>query len=429
MKISIRRTTLGLYGGGFYGNLRFFGRYIQSVLEIEQFVSTFDELSITLSYPPVNCDKQFASLLPAFQANHVKLPSLRIGRKDRRLDVILPATEFSAYFEEGDKRRDLRQGNISPVSGFDEVEIAMQLLSKVEWSFDLIEPKLKKGEVFEFDKAKQILSTIRKQLTTEFLEKVDRVQSAENQQSRLERAISLRTIRKDHLRPRQVEVRDLRLYTHGFPPKLLYPFDYIYTEIFLVLLRKNELLCPTFHHLYIHVARSREEALVASMATEDWHEGAVAVLSPEEFDRKSSSEKSTAVFDLIVAGLNDFAELDGLDRSCIAKVVDEVSIRHLETELIHKVVENSSHVLTISYLCKSIEEGSPVFFNLMNKTSLAQKKVQVGTARIDQIPLWIQKVELTKSTIRVFSSDSIRADVYLKGKTRSLELEIETLDA
>jgi hypothetical protein len=53
MRIYLSPNTAGRYGGSFNGNLRHMGRFIQNELNNSAFESSFDELRLSLSYPPM----------------------------------------------------------------------------------------------------------------------------------------------------------------------------------------------------------------------------------------------------------------------------------------------------------------------------------------------------------------------------------------
>jgi hypothetical protein len=92
--------------------------------------------------------------------------------------------------------------------------------------------------------------------------------------------------------------------------------------------------------------------------------------------------------------------------------------------LIYNKIENRNHVLTITYLSRSMEEQCPIFFNILDKKTKHSSRIEIGRADNSQIYFWLQKVSLTKDKIKVKSSGSIEADVWLNDKPRTMEFDI-----
>ena len=129
-------------------------------------------------------------------------------------------------------------------------------------------------------------------------------------------------------KPKNKLIKDLRVYYNGLPNKALYPYDYIYTEIFLNLLAREGLMCPTYNHLYIQVAKTFDEALKNSFSMEDWHVNGLSVIDFENFQILSDEKKENQVFQTILSGLKDIATIDKLDAIIIEKVADKINEVH-----------------------------------------------------------------------------------------------------
>ncbi|HZY39700.1 MAG TPA: hypothetical protein VFE53_23760 [Mucilaginibacter sp.] len=222
-------------------------------------------------------------------------------------------------------------------------------------------------------------------------------------------------------------IKDFRVYYVHLPVKALYPFDYQYVEIFKNLLRKNGLMCPTYHHLYIQVAKTMEEGLKHSVAFEPWYTNGVSVINYDSYLKQTDKEKEQSVFDIIVEGLMNIANRDTLDFSVVNNTIEEIKKKGLDTELEYLSTENKNYRLVISYLSRSMEEQCPIYLELTDKMSKKTRKKQIGQADNSQIYYWLQKVTLSNTQIKVKSSNSVAADVYLKGKVRSMEFNIANL--
>lgn len=64
------------------------------------------------------------------------------------------------------------------------------------------------------------------------------------------------------------------------------------------------------------------------------------------------------------------------------------------------------------------------FFNLVEKKTGRLKSIEIGRADNSQIYFWLQKVTLTKEKIKVTSSGSIAAGVWLETLPRTMEFDI-----
>jgi hypothetical protein len=245
--------------------------------------------------------------------------------------------------------------------------------------------------------------------------------------STLERAIDLRELRKKSHKPKDKVIRDLRVYYTGLPKKALYPYDYQYSEIFKNLLKKKKFACPTYHHLYIQVEKTIEECLQRSIPIENWYIYGIAVIDYDNYLKQSIDGKEKIVFDLIVKGLKDIADIDGLDSPIIDETIDEIKHNGLDTELEYTTVENKNYILKVTYISKSMEEESPIYLTLFEKVSNNHCKVQIGRVENSVIYYWLQKITLTKTQIKIKSSNSAAADVYLENKPRNMTYEIKEL--
>jgi hypothetical protein len=292
---------------------------------------------------------------------------------------------------------------------------------------EIIVSKLKREDVFDIKQFRRVLLAVKENINSDFLRSMSAEQSTKLNDDIIARALELREKRRQTDQPKDKLIRDLRVYCHGLPDRAIYPYDYQYTQIFLSLLQQNGLKCPTYHHLYIHVVKSYEDGLICSSGVVDWQVNGIAVIDYERFIRQSEKGKEETVFNLIVEGLRDITAIDKLDDNIIEKVISEVKEKGLDTELIYGVVESKTHSLIITYLSRSYEEQCPIFFTLTEKGTLKTNKIQIGRADKMQIYLWLQKVTLTSSQIKIKSSQAVVADVWLKDKMRELEFNISDI--
>ncbi len=428
MKIYFSRNTAGRYGGALNGNLRFLPNVIQTTLDNSCFTSTFDELWLTLSYPPLYVLPGVVGMEKQFFEFYNKFPYSRLNRKFKKIEITLKAPEFSEHFDLKDQERYSNRFDLErQYKNLSEVDLGRVLIDKYLEAGEIINSKIKKEDKFDFGLFKGALSSLRSKISPDFLETVNKEQTINERDEVLDMAIKFREERKQTNKVKDKKVRDLRIYYNGLPNKALYPYDYQYTEIFRNLLRGSGLMCPTYHHLYIQVAKTFEDGLRDSFSVEDWYVYGIAVVNYEEYLKKTESEKDIVVIDTISNGLFDIANIDSLETSIIKKIVEKVKVKGLDTELIFNQIENANHVLTITYLSRSMEEQCPIFFHVLDKKTKHSNKIEIGRADNSQIYFWLQNVTVTKDKIKVKSSSSIEAGVYLGDKPRTMEFNISEI--
>lgn len=428
MKIYFSKNTAGRGGGALNGNLRYLPNLIQSTLDNSGFTSTFDELWLTLAYPPMYVLPGVVGVEKQFNESYNKFPYSRLDRRLRKIDLTLKAPEFSEHFDLKDQDRYTNRFEIEDrYKNLSLPELATTLIDKYLEAGEIINSKIKKGDKFDFVTFKEALIALRSKISVDFLEVMNKEQDIILKDELLDRAIKIREERKLTNKVKDKRVKDLRIYYNGFANKTLYPYDYQYTEIFRNLLRRSDLLCPTYHHLYIQASKTFEDGLRNSFSAEDWYINGISVLDYEKYLKSDEWEKERIVIDLISSGLLDIAAIDKLETSIINDVTNKVKIKGLDTELVFNQVENTNHLLTITYLSRSMEEECPIFFKLLDKTTGRSNKIEIGRADNSQIYFWLQKVSLTKDKIKVKSSGSIEAGVWLRDKPRTMEFRIEEI--
>lgn len=425
MKIYLTPNTAGRYGGSLNGNLRHLDRFIQSELDLAGFQSSFDELWLGLSYPPMYILPGIVGMEVNFKKHHDTLPYSRLSRRYKKVDVTLKAPEFSEHFDKKEQRKYKHKFKIDKdYQDISEAELAKILIDKYLEVAQIINGKLKKEDVFDLNHFENILLSIKEKINTEFLASLSKEQKTEVSDETLLRARNLREERKLLNKPKDKRIRDIRVYHNGLPNKALYPYDYQYSEIFLNLLASKGFLCPTYHHLYIQIAESEEEALKSSFAIQDWYVNGIALINYETYKIESDSNKEAIVLEAMIEGLKDIVEIDKLDNAIFEETINLIKRKGLETELTYKTIENKNFNLIITYFSKSMEEKCPIFFNLTDKRTNLTKRIEIGKADNSQIHLWLQKVTLTNDLIKVKSSGSVKADVWLKGLPREMKFEI-----
>ncbi len=428
MKIYLSPSTVGRYGGGLKGNLSFLDRIIQERLDNSDFKSSFEELWLTLSYPPMYILPGIVGMEKNFFEFYNKLPNSRLNRRYKKIDITLRAPEFSEHFDKAEQDKYKNTFKIEKqYQKISDVDLAKIFIDKFLQAGQIIKEKLKKDDIFQVDTFNQVLEDLKTEITSDFLNSSSKEQKTQVVDEYIKRALDHRKKRTNANKPKDKPIRDLRVYYNGLPNKALYPYDYQFVEIFMNLLHKNGLMCPTYHHLYIQVGEKEDDCLKNSIPLENWYINGISVINYEDYKDKTEKEKEKFVFNVILRGLEDIFTIDNLDKSILDKVVNQIKKSGLDTELDWKTLENKNYHLRVTYFSKSMEDQCPIYFTLTDKLASKSKRFEIGRADKEQIYYWLQKISLTNSKIKVKSSDSVRADVWLKEKPRTMEFDIKEI--
>jgi hypothetical protein len=445
MKLYLSGRTTG-QSGGFAKNLPYFNNYIDEYLTSAGFDSSFEELWVTFAYPPtyiwggiIGMEIKYKEWYDTFA-----FPYSRLNRRYKTIDVLLKTPEFSESFESipieqepihsdaeslelFKKKKEIIRLDIEPqYKGIPREEVAKIMVDKLIYAGEVINAKLKKGDDFDFKKYKSILTQLKEGITTELLDKIAIEQKEKLRANDLKKALIHREIRRNASNVKDKLIRDIRVYYKEsyIPLKGLYPYEYQYVDIFINTLQKHNFLCPTYHHLYIQVAQTEEEALLGALPQiEDWYVYGISTLDYTHYCEANEKDKEALIFDMIYRGLLDIVEIDKLDRNVFQKAVDEIKIKGLDTELVVKSVENQKYKLEVTYFSRSREEESPIYFTLTDKATNKSSKKEIGRAKNEQIFYWLQKITLTKKSIKVQAGNSPMANAWLKDKTRVFEID------
>jgi hypothetical protein len=428
MKIYLSTSTVGRSGGGFKNNLNFFEGVIKDRFDNSGFKSSFEELWLTLAYPPMYILPGILGMEKRFKEFYDELPYSRFSRKYNKMEITLKAPEFSEHFDKEDQGKYKNKFTIeSQYKNLSEIDLTRAFIDKLISAGEIIEKKLKKDDIFNISIYYTVLNQLKDEITEKFILQNSKEQSQKVRDAVLLSAINHRKQRASEQKVFDKHIKDIRVYYSNLPIKALYPFDYQYREIFLNLLHKNGLLCPTYDHLYIRVGEDRNDCLRYSIPVEKWLIYGVSVIDFEKYKTQSEIEKEKTVFKAIVDGLYDIFTIDNFDKAILKKTIKQIEKFGLNTELYWQTIENRKYILNITYYSRCMEDECPIFLTLMDKKTSIIKRVKIGKADISQIPYWLQKIQLTQSKVIIKSSTSLRADVWLENKPRKLEFSIEKI--
>ncbi|MBL7818325.1 MAG: hypothetical protein JNL70_25155 [Saprospiraceae bacterium] len=185
MQLYIRGATAGR-GQSFHGSsIAYFDTYIQEQLDSNGFQSNFEDVWITLAYPPTYILKNVERLVQTYKEwyEEFRFPYSRLNRRFKNVHITLKAPEFSMCF--GAVRDDMGFEIIDLViedeyQNFTKIDFANILIDKLLIVGELINAKLKEGDIFDFEQYKTILFGIKENITDDFIDSVMLEQASKN---------------------------------------------------------------------------------------------------------------------------------------------------------------------------------------------------------------------------------------------------------
>jgi hypothetical protein len=423
MKIYLSPLTLATSGGGLKGDLRNFDSYIQRELDHSGFESSFEEIRLSIAYPPMYVAPGTATQLDNFLKNYTTFPYVRLDRRYKRIGIILQAPEFSEHFHKEESVKYPKRLEIGEqYKNISVTQLAHILLDKYHEAITIIASKLKKGDRFDQPVFEHVLESIRKRISTGFLKEISIEHGRQNEKDHLLLVEGKRDARKRSELPKDKLIRDIRMFfKYGLPPSLHYLNRY--TDIVLKNLVTKDFRCPGYHHLYISIAGTREEALKYAFAVEDWHTYGIAVLDKEHLLHAAPAEQQVLFLKALRDGLMDIAVLDGLDTDTILDAISEAKKAGILAEVPFKTKENNRIVFTISTKAIEGENKSEIYFTVHDKQTGRTAKWKFGKENIFVIGGWFGTLHVTNK--KITTKPRAYMDLVLKGKEPSIVIDVE----
>jgi hypothetical protein len=186
---------------------------------------------------------------------------------------------------------------------------------------------------------------------------------------------------------------------------------------------QKEFKCPHYHHLYISIADTKDEALKRAIIVEDWFTYGVAVLKEETLLKADHNEQQALVLNALKEGLLDIAELDKLDKSKILDAISEAKEIGLLSEILYKAKENNKITFVIS--TKSIlgQNEEEIYFTIVDKDTNRIARWKFGQENIFLIGGWFGTINVTNKKITI--KPRANMDLVLEGKQKIIELDVE----
>lgn len=423
MKIYLTPRTVGTSGGGLNRNLKYLDRLIQSELDKSSFQSSFNELWLGISYPAMYVVPGIVGMEVTFNKYYETLPFSRMNRKFKTIDITLKAPEFSEHFQKEEQVNYKDKFEIAEkYKNISEPELAKILIDKYFEALQIIKSKLKKGDTFDFEIFENILTIIRQKITLEFLIKTSKEENINSQKAQIENSETKRQERKNKNLISDTLIRDIRLsFAYKLPRTLFYLNRY--ADIVLRQLIYKNFKCPHYHHLYVSIADTKEEALKRAIIVEDWFTYGIAVLKEDTLLKADHTEQQTLVLNALKEGLLDIAELDKLDKAKILQAISEANEIGVLSEIIFKAKENNKIAFAISTKTLLGRNEEEIYFTIIDKETNRTARWKFGQENIYLIGGWFGTINVTNKKITIRPRANM--DLVLEGKQKIIELDVE----
>ena len=423
MKIYLSPRTVGTSGGGLKGNLQYLDRLIQNELDKSNFQSSFNELWLSLACPAMYVVPGIVGMEVTFSKYYQTFPYSRMNRKFKTIDITLKAPEFSEHFQKEEQINYTDKFEIAAeYKNISEPELAKILIDKYFEALQIIKSKLKKEDVFDFDIFENILTTIKKKITLEFLIQTSKEENINSQKAQIENSETKRQERISKNLISDTLIRDIRLsFAYKLPRALFYLNRY--ADIVLRQLIHNDFKCPHYHHLYVSIADTKEEALKRAIIVEDWFTYGIAVLQEQTLLKADHSEQQQLVLTAIKDGLLDIAEIDKLDKEKILKAINEAREIGVLSEIIFKAKENNKIAFAISTKTILGQNEEEIYFTIIDKETNKTARWKFGQENIFLIAGWFGAINVTNKKITI--KPRANMDLVLEGKQKIIELDVE----
>ncbi|MBS1511736.1 MAG: hypothetical protein JST86_12895 [Bacteroidetes bacterium] len=422
MKIRLYSRTADSGGGLLKDNLASLDDYIQQKLDQSAFQSSFNELSLTIFCPSKYVDSAFKRMEDIFNEHYATLPYCRVNRRFKSIAISLKAPEFSTYFQTDDQKQN--SGKFSDQTEFkdlSEVDLAKTLIDKYSEAIQFIKTKIKKEDIFDFEIIESVLSGIKEKISSQFLNEITNITKTDNHNRAIAFSKSNRRERLHNNTEADTLIRDIRLYfAYKLPPSLLYLNRF--ANLVLRLLNNKEFKCPGYHHLYISIADTREEALKKAIIVEDWYTFGVAVLAEDTLVKASHDKQQKLILQAIEEGLLDIATLDKLNKSKIQEAIKEAAEIGVLTEIPFKVKENKRFAFAISTKTVLGLNEEEIFFTILDKESGLIVKWKFGQENIFLIGGWFGTLNVTNKKITI--KPRAYMDMVLKDRPKIIEIDV-----
>ncbi|QHS59697.1 hypothetical protein [Chitinophaga agri] len=423
MKIHLISSTAGTSGAGLKGNLHYFNRLIEHTLQVSGFQSSFERMSLDLAYPPMYISAGIVGMEVQFNTNYATLPYSNINRRYKSISIKLEAPEFSEHFQKAASLEHSHRFDIeASYKDIPETALAHILIDKYRAALDILQPELKKGDVFDIAAFRRVLSAIKEKISPEYLEMVSKEQTISAQQDMLNKTERKRQERMDRVMAATTLIRDIRMYfSYQLPQRLFYLSRY--TDLVLRQLISKDFKCPGYHHLYISIGNTREEALKKTIVAENWFTYGVAVLKEAALIKADPEEQHTLYLHALQEGLLDIAHLDKLSTEKIREAVREAKEIGVLSETLFKAKENNKIVFAISTRTILGGTAEEIFFTIHDKSTGRTARWKFGEENIYVIGGWFGTINVTNKKITI--KPRAHMDLVLKGKQKITEIDVE----
>ncbi len=213
---------------------------------------------------------------------------------------------------------------------------------------------------------------------------------------------------------------------YGFNDIDLDPYGSIYELIYKNLLNERyNFGHPKYEYIYLNIGAL---GLLPQPDTPSEYLTTVEIeFDIDDYKLANEPTKELMIINLYADGLTKIALSAGMDCTAINNVRDIALQYRAKTLLNIKNINTEKYSLKISIPAVSWMQEEPVYLSFQQKSSGRKKTICVGTAKLIEAAIWLQKVTVSSKTIRITSSTSGRFTELLKNYPSKLEYNIEDL--
>jgi hypothetical protein len=165
--------------------------------------------------------------------------------------------------------------------------------------------------------------------------------------------------------------------------------------------------------IYIVTGDTKNDAL-DEIVTEKWNESGIAVLKKGQFNSSSQEDKEKLVIKAIGDGLMDLCKIDHLDKNIITSTIKEANKVKLNYEIPVLRKKTGKYEAQLSYkILRGTSFVQPfIKLKVLDSDELFGK--ELPKIRSDQVQWLYQNMIVTDTQIKIKSSRSLRASVWLE---------------
>lgn len=210
----------------------------------------------------------------------------------------------------------------------------------------------------------------------------------------------------------------------------IYFYQNMYENIFSYVLRRYDILLPSYKEIYIDLVNSLEEAIDISTSKEDWFQYTHAILDYTRFKQSSQEMKEQLLLDSLIEGLRYITEFDHLENDKIESAIKYIQKYKLQTTLIYAFKESEEYKVTIQY--KVTRENiignyvkASYELHIFQKGTGEERVIPLGVFETHNVPYVLGNIRLTKKGVTIKGRTGLRAEIYRSSEKAPSEYKFQ----